>query len=225
VKAALIVSAHWCTQGTFVNISPEQKQIYDYYGFPEEYYTVKYHAKGAPEMAQEVKKIVTSVSETTDWGLDHGAWPMLMHLFPEANIPVFQMSIDYYAKPEYHYELGKQLKALREKGVLIIGSGSLIHNLQLAGQKFQKNDMTPYGWEAEYDAWLKKQLDERNFTNIINYETSHNLGKLAAPTPDHYVPVLYSLGLADAKDELEYFYEGTPSIPAFSERSFMLSST
>lgn len=224
VKAALIVSAHWCTRGTFVNISPEQKQIYDYYGFPKEYYEVYYKAKGAPEIAREVKKIVPSVTETTDWGLDHGAWPMLMHLFPNANIPVFQLSIDYYAKPEYHYELGKQLKSLREKGVLIIGSGSLIHNLKLAGQKMMNNDMTPYGWEAEYDAWIKKQIDERNLANIINYENSHKLGKLAAPTPDHYVPVLYSLGLMDAKDELNYFYEAPTTLPAFSERSFILSA-
>lgn len=222
VKAALIVSAHWCSKGTFVNISPEQKQIYDYYGFPEEYYKVQYHAHGAPEIAKEVTKIIPSVTETTDWGLDHGAWPMLMHLFPDANIPVFQMSIDYYAKPEYHYELGKQLKALRDKGVLIIGSGSLIHNLKLAGQKMMNNDMTPYGWEAEYDAWLKKQIDERNFNNIINYTTSHKLGLLAAPTPDHYVPVLYSLGLMDTSDNVKYFYEGEPSIPAFSERSFVI---
>ena len=222
VKAALVVSAHWCTRGTFVNISSEQKQIYDYYGFPEHYYDVYYHAKGSPEIAHEVKKIVPSVSETTDWGLDHGAWPMLMHLFPNADIPVFQLSIDYYAKPEYHYELGRQLKSLREKGVLIIGSGSLIHNLQLAGRKMQSGDMTPYGWEAEYDLWIKKQIDERNFANIINYETSHKLGKLAAPTPDHFVPVLYSLGMTDNKDDIRYFYETEPIIPAFSERSFIL---
>lgn len=205
VKAALVVSAHWCTKGTFVNISPEQKQIYDYYGFPEEYYKVYYKAKGSPDIAREVKKIVPSVSETTDWGLDHGAWPMLMHLFPDANIPVFQLSIDYYAKPEYHYELGKQLKSLRNKGVLIIGSGALIHNLQLAGQKMRKNDMTLYGWEAEYDAWLKQQINARNFANLINYQNSHKLGKLAAPTPDHYVPLLYSLGLTDSSDEIKYF--------------------
>ena len=222
VKAALVVSAHWCTKGTFVNISPEQKQIYDYYGFPEEYYKVYYKAKGSPDIAREVKKIVPSVSETTDWGLDHGAWPMLMHLFPDANIPVFQLSIDYYAKPEYHYELGKQLKSLRNKGVLIIGSGALIHNLQLAGQKMRKNDMTLYGWEAEYDAWLKQQINARNFANLINYQNSHKLGKLAAPTPDHYVPLLYSLGLTDSSDEIKYFYEAEPTIPAFSERSFII---
>ena len=224
VKTALVVSAHWCTKGTFVNISPEQKQIYDYYGFPKEYYEVEYHAHGASEIAHEVKKIIPSVTETTDWGLDHGAWPMLMHLFPQANVPVFQLSIDYYAKPEYHYELGKQLKSLRDKGVLIIGSGSLIHNLPLAMKKMQTNDMNPYGWEVEYDAWIKKQIDERNFTNIINYENSHKLGKLAAPTPDHYVPVLYSLGLTDTTDEIKYFYEGEPSLPAFSERSFIIGN-
>ena len=223
VKAALIVSAHWCTRGTYVNISPEQEQIFDYYGFPEEYYKVYYKAHGSPDIAHEVKKVIPSVAETTDWGLDHGAWPMLMHLFPEANVPVFQLSIDYYAKPEYHFELGRQLRSLREKGVLIIGSGSLIHNLRLAMQKMSTNDMTPYGWEADYDAWIKKQLNERNIENIINYETSHPLGKLAAPTPDHFVPVLYSLGLMDDKDEMKYFYEGMATIPAFSERSFILS--
>ncbi|WP_017730156.1 dioxygenase family protein [Nafulsella turpanensis] len=224
IKAALIVSAHWCTKGTFVNISPEQEQIYDYYGFPKEYYQVKYQANGAPAIAREVKKIVPSVKETPEWGLDHGAWPMLMHLFPQANVPVFQMSIDYHAKPEYHYELGKQLKSLREKGVLIIGSGSLIHNLQLAGQKFRTGDMTPFGWEDDYDQWLKKQLDERNIKNMINYESSHSLGKLASPTPDHYVPVLYSLGLIDQKDELKHFYEGSVNLPAFSERSFIMEN-
>ncbi len=223
VKAALVVSAHWCSRGTFVNISPEQTQIYDYYGFPKHYYDPKYHAQGAPTIAKEVSKLIPTIQETTEWGLDHGAWPMLMHLFPEANVPVFQMSISYYESPSYHYELGKQLKSLREKGVLIIGSGSLIHNLQILGQKMRTGDMTPFGWEAEYDAWLKQQLDERNVKNIINYQTSHRLGLMAAPTPDHFVPVLYSLGLMDTQDTLQYFYEGRPNLPAFSERSFMLT--
>lgn len=223
IKAALVVSAHWCTRGTYVNISPEQKQIYDYYGFPEEYYKVQYHAHGSPQIAKEVRKIVPSVIETPDWGLDHGAWPMLMHLFPGADVPVFQLSIDYFAKPEYHYNLGQQLKSLREKGVLIIGSGSLIHNLELAGKKLMKNDMEPYGWEAEYDAWIKKQIDDRNVANLIDYENSHALGKLAAPTPDHYVPVLYSLGLMNSSDKIDYFYEAPTSLPAFSERSFIIT--
>jgi len=222
VKAALVVSAHWCTKGTYVNVMQEQKQIFDYYGFPKNYYEVYYSAHGSPEIAHEVTKIVPSIIETTDWGLDHGAWPMLMHLFPKADVPVFQMSIDYHAKPEYHYELGQQLKSLREKGVLIIGSGSLIHNLRLAMQKMRDNDMTPYGWEAEYDLWLKRQIDERNINNFLRYETSHKLGKLAAPTPDHFVPVLYSLGLMDKSDSISYFYEQMANLPAFSERSFII---
>jgi 4,5-DOPA dioxygenase extradiol len=222
IRGVLVVSAHWCTRGTFVNVAPVQEQIYDYHGFPDEYYQVTYHAKGAPDLAREVTAIVPDVVETTEWGLDHGAWPMLMHLFPNADVPVFQMSIDYYASPTYHYELGKQLKALRKKGILIIGSGSLIHNLSLAFKKMRENDMTPYGWEAEYDAWLKKQIDGRNIDALINYETSHKLGKLAAPTPDHYVPVLYSLGLMDSDDDLTYFYDGETTLPAFSERSFLI---
>ena len=224
VKAALVVSAHWCTKGTFVNVSQHQEQIYDYYGFPKHFYDPKYHASGAPELAKEVTKIVPSIKETDDWGLDHGAWPMLMHLFPKANIPVFQMSIDYYAKPSYHFELGKQLKSLRNKGVLIIGSGSLVHNLQIIGQKMRKGDLTPFGWESEYDAWIKKQIDVRNFQNVINYETSHKLGKMAAPTPDHFVPVLYSLGMTDSKDHIEFFFDDQPNLPAFSELSFIVKS-
>jgi 4,5-DOPA dioxygenase extradiol len=223
IRAVLVVSAHWCTQGTYVNIAEEQQQIYDYYGFPDEYYKVKYQAKGAPDIAREVKKLIPNVAETTDWGLDHGAWPMLMHLMPEADVPVFQLSINYSAKPSYHYELGKQLSPLRDKGVLIIGSGALVHNLQLVGSKMRTGDMTPFGWEAEYDSWIKQQIDSRNIQNIVNYETSHKLGKLAAPTPDHFVPVLYSLGLMDKKDELIHFYEGQSTLPAFSERSFLLS--
>lgn len=224
LKAVLVVSAHWCTRGTFVNISAKQQQIYDYYGFPPNYYDPVYHANGAPEVAHEVKKTVPTITETEEWGLDHGAWPMLMHLFPEANVPVFQLSIDYYAKPDYHYQLGQQLAALREKGVLIIGSGSLVHNLQLIGTRFKTGDFSPIGWEAEYDAWIKKQITERQFKEVINYESSHKLGKLAAPTPDHFVPVLYTLGMTDSKDNIRFFYDRPPQMVAFSELSFIVEN-
>ena len=224
VKAALVVSAHWCTNNqTLVNNSVQQKQIYDYYGFPEHYYDHKYNAHGSPETAKEISKLVTTIEETDEWGLDHGAWPMLMHLFPKADVPVFQMSINYNAQPEYHFNLGRQLKSLREKGVLVIGSGSLIHNLNLVMQKMRSGDRSIFGWEIEYDAWLKQQLESRNFKNLTNYLTSHKLGKMASPTPDHYVPLLYSLGMMDSKDRLEFFYEEAPSIPAFSERSFIIT--
>lgn len=223
VKAALVVSAHWCTNGkTMVNNSLQQKQIYDYYGFPEHYYDPKYSAQGAPDIAKEITKLVTTIEETDEWGLDHGAWPMLMHLFPAADVPVFQMSINYNAQPEYHFNMGQQLKSLREKGVLVIGSGSLIHNLSLVMQKMRTGNRSIFGWETEYDNWLKQQLEARNFKNLTNYLTSHKLGKLAAPTPDHYVPLLYSIGMMDKKDKLDFFYEATPTIPAFSERSFII---
>lgn len=219
VKAALVVSAHWCTKGTFLNISPEQKQIYDYYGFPEEYYKVYYKAKGSPDIAREVKKIVPSVSETTDWGLDHGAWPMLKHMFPKADVPVFEMSIDYYQSAQYHFDLAKQLKPLRDKGVLVIGSGAVVHNIKEAGKRFFNGNMTPYGWDIEFDKWIKQQLDKRDVQSIVNYE-KQKLGLMAAPTPDHYVPLIYSLALMDENENIEHTFEEL--LPAFSNRGFRI---
>ena len=134
IKAALVVSAHWCTNDkTLVNVSANPKQIYDYYNFPEEYYDVTYSAPGAPEVAKEVAKIAPQVVPTDDWGLDHGAWPMLMHLFPAGDVPVFQMSINYNAAPSYHYDLGKQLKSLRNKGVLVFVLPDLVSDFDQAG--------------------------------------------------------------------------------------------
>jgi 4,5-DOPA dioxygenase extradiol len=196
IEAVLVVSAHWCTDKTMVNVASNQEQIYDYYGFPKEYYQVQYHAKGAPKIAKSVLPLVASAAETTEWGLDHGSWPMLMHLFPDGDIPVFQLSIDYDAKPQYHFDLGQQLRSLRERGVLIIGSGAIVHNIPLTMNRFQSGNKSPYGWEA--------------------------LAGKAAPTPDHYVPALYTLGLMDNKDEVEHFHDAIGSLPAFSERSFML---
>lgn len=224
ITAILVISAHWCTRGTFVNSGEKQKQIFDYYGFPDEYYKALYHANGSPETAREVKKLIMDVTETAEWGLDHGAWPMLMHLVPDADIPVFQLSINYHAAPQYHFDLGKKLQPLRTRGVLIIGSGALIHNLAIAGEKMSRNDLTPAGWEAEFDAWIAEQLDTMNIGAILDYKNSHPLGKLAAPTPDHFVPVLYTLGLMDDNDRLRYFYDAPVTFPAFGERSFVVYS-
>jgi len=151
VKAILVVSAHWCTRGTYVNVSPWPETSYDYYGFPKSYYTEKYPAPGVPDVAKDLAENITEIKATTDWGFDHGNWPMLKHLYPEANVPVFQVSIDYYQPAQYHYDLAVQLKEYREKGVLIIGSGALVHNLQLAMAKMQRGDMSLYGWELEFD--------------------------------------------------------------------------
>jgi len=219
VNAILVVSAHWLTKGTFVNISPSPKMIYDYYGFPDNYYTIKYPASGAPETAKELAKGIEEIKTTTDWGFDHGNWPMLMHLFPEANVPVFQLSINYDKPAQYHYDIAIQLKKYREQGVLIIGSGALVHNLKLAMAKMRKGDTVIYGWEAEFDQWVKNKIDDRDVKSLIDYE-KYKLGKLAAPTPDHYVPVIYSMALAENKDEIRHTF--TDMLPGFSNRSFII---
>lgn len=221
INAILVVSAHWCTNGTYVNSSPWPETIYDYYGFPDNYYTQKYAAPGAPELAHQVASEVANIKATTDWGFDHGNWPMLMHLFPEANVPVFQLSIDYHKPPQYHFELAQQLKTYRKKGVLIIGSGAMVHNLRLAMPKMQSGDMNIYGWEQEFDDWIVKSIDERDVKALIDYEKS-NLGKLAAPTPDHYFPLIYAMALADGKDSIRHTYD--EMLPGFSNRSFIIEA-
>src|ERR1041385_8970773 len=194
INAVLVISAHWLTRGTFVNASEDQKTIHDYYGFPKEFYEIQYPAKGSPEFANEIVKLIPSVTETKEWGLDHGSWPILRHLFPKGDVPVFQMSIDYYQSPQYHYELGKQLKLLREKGVLIIGSGAVVHNIRAASKKMFSGDLVPYGWEEEFDQWVKNCLDHRDVKSLLAYE-KNKAGALAVPTPDHYVPMIYSLAV------------------------------
>lgn len=220
IKAIMVVSAHWCTRGTFVNVSPFPETIFDYYGFPPEYYAekLKYHAPGSPDYAKLVADENPEIIATTDWGFDHGNWPMLKNLFPEADLPVFQLSIDYYAEPSYHLELAKKLKKYREKGILIIGSGAIVHNLQYATKRMFAGDTTIYGWDKEFDDYIKKQVDDRNVQAIVDYK-KHKLGLMAAPTPDHYVPLIYSMGMIDDKDDIRHTYEGM--LPAFSDRSFI----
>lgn len=222
IKAILVISAHWCTRGTFVNVSTAPETIYDYYGFPPEYYIQKYPAPGSPETAKDVTKLIPKVKETTEWGLDHGAWPMLKHMFPKADVPVFEMSIDYYQSAQYHFDLAKQLKPLRDKGVLIIGSGAIVHNLKEASKRIFNGNMQPYGWDIEYDQWVKQQLDDRDMQSIVDYE-KQKLGLMAAPTPDHFVPLIYSLAMMDNNDVIEHTFEEL--LPAFSNRSFIIEST
>jgi 4,5-DOPA dioxygenase extradiol len=219
VKSILVISAHWLTNGTFVNVNAQQQTIYDYYGFPPEYYTQKYPAPGAPEIANEVAKLIPAAKTTTDWGLDHGSWPMLKHLFPKADVPVFEMSIDYHQPAQYHYNLATQLKSLRKKGVLIIGSGAVVHNIPSAIKRFSDNTNTLYGWDVEFDQWVKQQLDKRDFNSLVNYQ-SHKYAALAVPTPDHYVPMLYSLGMMDENEKMEHSFEEL--LPAFSNRGFKI---
>jgi 4,5-DOPA dioxygenase extradiol len=220
INAVLVISAHWLTNGTFVNASERQKTIHDYYGFPPEFYEIQYPVPGSPEIAREVTKLIPSVKETTDWGLDHGSWPVLRHLFPLGDVPVFPMSIDYYKPASYHFELAKQLKTLREKGVLIIGSGAVVHNIRLGAGKMFAGDKKIYGWEEDFDQWVKTQLDKREFQNLVHYEKTGKLSELAVPTPDHYIPMIYSLGVMDENEAIRHTFEEL--LPGFSNRGFRI---
>lgn len=205
-NAILVISAHWLTKGTFVSVSPHPETIYDFGGFPEALYHVKYPASGSPEYAKETKRIITSTSvkEDENWGLDHGAWTILKHLFPNADIPVFQLSIDFYQSPQKHFLLGQELKSLREKGVLIVGSGNIVHNLGIVDFS---DAAKPMDWAVEFDEIVKAKINARLFNDLINYP---NLGKTAAiavPSNDHYLPMLYSLGLADNNEGIKFTFE------------------
>ena len=215
-NAILVVSAHWLTSGTFVSTNPAPETIYDFGGFPGELYKQTYPAPGSPEYAKEVMKLLPEVKEDTAGGLDHGAWSILLHLFPCAKIPVFQLSIDYYKPMQYHFDLAARLKKLRDKGVLIIGSGNIVHNLQMFFSR--PNDMTPYDWTTEFDQWVKNKIVAKDFQSLIDFEKQGKAAKLSVPTVDHYVPMIYSLGLTDKNENIRFTNEET--IGSISMRAF-----
>jgi 4,5-DOPA dioxygenase extradiol len=217
-NAILVVSAHWLTQGTFVSTNPSPETIYDFGGFPAELYQQKYPAPGSPVFAKQVMKMIPEVKEDKEWGLDHGAWVVLKHLYPDAKIPVFQLSIDYYKPMQYHFDLAMRLKSLRDKGVLIIGSGNIVHNLRLF---FSNKDMTPFDWTIEFDAWVKERIMARDFQSLIDYEKHGSSAKLAVPTVDHYVPMIYSLALADKNENIQFTNEET--LGSISMRAFRIN--
>ena len=206
-QAILCISAHWETEGTFVTSMPNPKTIHDFGGFPQALFDVQYPASGSIELAKETKEIIkqTSVGLDEQWGLDHGCWSILKPMFPSANIPVIQMSLDYRKDAAYHYNLGKELQQLRYKGVLIIGSGNMVHNLGLIN--WQKMNEPEYGfdWALEAKEKLNSFIVSGNHQQLIQYK---NLGKsvsLAIPSPDHYLPLLYTLSLKTDKDQISLF--------------------
>jgi len=205
-KAILCISAHWETKGTLVTGMEQPRTIHDFGGFPQALFDVEYPAPGSPKFAEEVQKVVTKTHVELDdqWGLDHGTWSVLVKMFPEANIPVFQMSIDYTKDPQYHYELAREIKSLREKGVLIIGSGNIVHNLRMA--QFGPNP-TPYDWALEFDAFVKDRIDAGIHTDLIQYQKQGRAAQLSIPTPEHYLPLLYILGLQEESECAEFFNE------------------
>lgn len=205
-NAILCISAHWETKGTFVTAMANPRTIHDFGGFPKELFAVQYSAPGSPELAKETKSIITKTEVGLDdkWGLDHGAWSVIKHLYPRADVPIIQMSMDYSQTPQYHYELAQQLKSLREKGVLIIGSGNMVHNLGMVEWR-RLNESFGYDWALEANEKMKKFILSGNHQALIGFRSQGKAFDLAIPTPEHYLPLLYSLALQDSKDNVSLF--------------------
>ncbi|KAB8153004.1 4,5-DOPA dioxygenase extradiol [Kordia sp. TARA_039_SRF] len=206
-NAIVVISAHWETKGTFITAMENPKTIHDFGGFPQALYEVQYPAPGHPKLAKEISKIVepqNTIHLDDKWGLDHGSWTVVKHLFPKADIPVIQISLDYSLSPNQHYELAQQLNRLRDRGILIIGSGNIVHNLRRLN--FAKiNEHYGYDWAIEADEKMKKWILEENHQNLIHFRKQGKAFDLAIPTPEHYLPLLYTLALKDKKDATTIF--------------------
>ena len=206
-NAVLCVSAHWETKGTFVTAMERPKTIHDFGGFPEELYKVQYPAPGSPELAEEIKSKIkkNEVGLDTNWGLDHGAWSVVKHLYPDADIPVIEMSLDYSQLPQYHYELAKELAPLRNKGVLIIGSGNMVHNLRMVDWRRLNEVNYSYDWAIEASEKMKKFMLSGDYKQLINYQSQGKEFDLAVPTPEHFLPLLYTLALKEESEDVTLF--------------------
>ncbi len=206
-NAVLCVSAHWVTRGTLVTAMKKPDTIHDFGGFPRELFEVQYPAPGSPELAEETKNIITKADIRLDekWGLDHGAWSVIKHLYPEADVPVVEMSLDYYQSPQFHYDLAKELAPLRKKGVLIIGSGNMVHNLSMVDwDKLNTSDFG-YDWAIEASEKMRKFILSNDHQQMINYKSQSSAYNLAIPTPEHYLPLLYALALQEKDEKVSLF--------------------
>ena len=198
----LSISAHWVTKGTRITSNDRLKTIHDFYGFPQELYNIEYPAFGAPEIAGKVIEQVKDFQITLDnsWGLDHGTWIVLRRMYPKAQIPVIQLSLDYTKPPNEHFELGKELKSLRNQGVLILGSGNIVHNLGM----MNPNTSLPFDWAHKYDELIKDLIEQKDYSSIINYQKFGQIAQLSIPTNEHYLPLLYVLAASDKTDSLSF---------------------
>ncbi|MGJ1268206.1 4,5-DOPA dioxygenase extradiol [Sphingobacterium spiritivorum] len=204
-QAVLVISAHWYTDSTKVTDMEKPKTIHDFYGFPKELFAVTYPAPGSPELAMETKSLIshTQVELDHDWGLDHGTWTVVRYMYPDAQIPVLQLSIDYRQHPSWHYELGKELLALRKKGVLIIGSGNMVHNLRMVSWDMIHGG--GYDWAYQMNDTFKKLIESKEHQKLIRYDELGSGAMLAIPTPEHYLPLLYSLSLQQSNEGVSFF--------------------
>ncbi|MCF2487746.1 4,5-DOPA dioxygenase extradiol [Dyadobacter sp. CY347] len=205
--AVLVVSAHWFTNGTKITAMDFPETIHDFGGFPPALFAVQYPAPGNPALAKETAGLIRSakVELNHDWGLDHGTWTVVRHMYPEAKIPVLQLSIDYTKGPQYHYDLARELMALRKKGVLIIGSGNMVHNLRMVA--WDKLSVQGYGydWALQINEQFKALIQESDHNPLINYSQLGREAALAIPTPEHYLPLMYTLGLKAGKEPVSFF--------------------
>lgn len=206
-KAILVISAHWLTRGTYISACAKPETIHDFYGFPDELYAIDYPAPGTPGGAELTSKALKGFDAMYDTkrGLDHGAWSVLRHMYPQADIPVFQMSIDGGRSLEEMYQIGKRLQPLREKGILVMGSGNITHNLGLIAPE---EDAPVFDWAEEFDAMVMNMLDRQDPKALVNYESWGEIAKKAHPTNDHFLPLLYSVGLRLPDEPLKYVHEG-----------------
>ena len=205
-KAILCVSAHWLTRGTHVTAMPKPRTIHDFGGFPKALFDVEYPASGNPALAKEVADNITSTTvglDTHEWGFDHGSWSVVKPMYPDADIPLLQLSIDYHKPPQYHYDLAKELAFLRKKGVLIVGSGNMVHNLGMA--TWQNLNSPGFDWAIEMNDIFKKNIKDGNHKPLIDYRSLGKIADLAIPTPDHYYPLLYSLALQEKDEKVSIF--------------------
>ena len=204
-KAVIVVSAHWFTPGTAVTAMSFPETIHDFGGFPKALFDAQYPAPGSPELAVEMAELIESTEVTLDhdWGLDHGAWTILKHMFPAADIPVLQLSIDYNKSPKAHYELAGELYQLRRKGVLIMGSGNMVHNLRMVNWDMMQGG--GYDWAMDINDRFKIMIMNGDHQPLMNYRNLGTAALLAIPTPEHYLPLLYTLGLQNGKEEVSLF--------------------
>ncbi len=216
--AILCISAHWETEGTFVTAMERPKTIHDFYGFPDELYRVQYPAPGSPELAGRVRELVGTTAVRPDdgysWGLDHGAWSVLRRMYPAADIPVVQLSLDRTQHPRFHYDLGAELGTLRREGVLIVGSGNIVHNLRL----LQWDASRPYPWADEFDRQAAELILAEEHDRLVAYPALGEAARLAIPTNEHYLPLLYTLAVRQPGEPVSFFAEGLP-LSSISMRS------
>lgn len=203
-KAILSVSAHWLTRGTRVLAVQQPETIHDFGGFPQELFQQQYPAPGAPEFAKETQRLSTKKHIILDdeWGFDHGTWSVLKQMFPAADIPVYQLSIDYHQSMEDHYALAQELRVLREQGVLVIGSGNIVHNLQAVNWK---PNAKPYDWALEFDATVKQWIEKGDHRAVLDFQKLGSVAKMAHPTYDHFLPLLYVLGFQYPEEHAAFF--------------------